>query len=401
MYSENGIGNRYFDFKEKELEILCKIADYKTYESFEKLQQRIKFIEGIFFEIAQTSGFNWTKKDYILPGLFEELMKILEDVISDNGKYKEGLDRYDRFLYEKKIGRVFNSIEYLTDLTKRKFIDLEDSFRYDLSEPRTFSNSFTHRTFGKLANKMSIRLKNSLTFLLNIFEDNVKDMAKKGITDHFQWFLQRLSVPYVTNPKLLSTEIYQSRYDLKKVREKVFHKPLKPSCANSEYHLGMKPIFVDQVSAYYFNYGEEEFILIVKRAKPELRLHEIPYSQSKPTILDLFAEIKKQDLFTNWFNNDKVKHKLLFLASNRIINNFLDTWKVLKEKRVHFEKSTKYLKKQFDLIKEYYGIIYDLNESIEIIKSEKKKCLLSYNIEEEKKTEQLEILEQLFPVIEN
>lgn len=395
MSYDKTIANMYYfyEFTDEELHCLCRYSNSEMFEYRNIIKLKKQNIDGLFYEISQIHG-NWNFKDQVLPGLFDELLEQLTDTINIIGKYEKD-DLFDNYLiqakfYENKLRR-FNLLKYLTNLIEQKFIH---------HGAEHLSDTYTHNWLSKEIRKMDKRINN------NVFKeyceytsDQCRDYAIEGMKKLIIEKLERETLPLLSTPKGLANmfhyEIGQSKEFYKKIK-----KCFKPSMGNTEYHLGLIPIWEDipgrGISAYYFDYNEAKWVLIVERAKAPLLADDgIPYGQTGPTILDLFSQIGKEETFLAWFNSKEVKKKIAGYLLFRIIFRFIKSKKELTKE--DFMRSSEYAKEKLKLLEDYYGVTYHLEEVTPLIKEREIKCIHGYNLKDEIKEKQIEIVNQLFP----
>lgn len=393
----NTITNRvFYKFSEKELEILCKHSNYSMLRYQKAIALKKQYIDGLFYEISQTTG-NWSFKNRVLPGLFDELFNQLTDTIAIINEYEKD-DLFDNYLiqskyYRNKIRR-FNLFRYLTDLFEQKFIKYDEKY---------LSRAYTHNWLSKEIRKMDIRINNILKEYRKYTIDQCEDYAMEGLKILIIEKLGREKLPLLSTPKDLADMFNYNIANSKKLRKKI-KKCFKPDVGNTEYHLGLIPIWEDipgrGLSAYYFDYNKDKMVLIVDRAKaPLLADDRIPYIQTGPTILEIFEQIGQKEKFVEWFNSEKVKEKLAWHLLFRIVYRYEENKKELTEE--DYERSTELAKDILKLLEEYYGITYPFEEITDLIKQKEIECIKGHNLKDEVKEKQIEIINKLFPVIKS
>lgn len=388
------IARNYFfdDFSNEELEILCNYSNSQMFYYSNIIENRKQDIDGLFYEISQVYG-NWNAKDRILPGLFTELVDILKNIIKKIQEFEKDspFDNYSiQSSYHRDKLRRINLLKYLTRLFKNRFIN----YGYN-----NLSETYTHRSLKKEVRKIDIRINNVLEQHSEYTIEQCNDYAKEGLKNLIMRKLKQETLPLVSTPKKLANlfhDEYENRDLLKKIKD-----CFRPSIGNSEYHLGLIPIWEDipgrGISAYFFDYNNEKLVLIVNHAKPPLFANDgNPYAQTGTTIIDLFREAEAEDNFLEWFKSDEVKEKLARHLLFTIIFKFLKNKEALTEEIL--AKSSEYAKERLKLLEQYYGVSYDFEEITSLIKEREIMCIQEYNLIQEEKERQINIINQLFPI---
>lgn len=389
---ENSLSDRWFSFSDEEISVLCMYSNKSMWEYYSFIVEHRKYIMGLFYEIKQVAG-NWSFKDRVLPGLFQELSELLEKVIKCIEEHDgEEFQKLDYFLYSKRHQSSqtrFFLLQYLIKKFKKEFINYGEE---------ELSRKYTHLWLSKLIKKSSIRIQNVLDEYKDYTRELCNAYAKEGIKNLITERLEHKKLPLLSDPELLASSYRHD--DLKKHLKKCF----KPNVGNSEYWLGLAPIWEDRIAAYYFSYDHDSsaraLVLIVESAKPPLIASDgIPYYQGDSPIIEWFEQIDAKEKFLEWFNDDTVKERIIWHLFFRIFYRFLEHKKEITEKE--YEGSYEYLKSIVELSTTYYGIFYPIEEVIEYSKKKELECLERYNLIEEEKQRRREIIAKMFPEPKN
>ena len=390
----NTIADRYFyEFSNEELDILCRYSNHEmlSYQNAIKLKSRN--VDALFYEISQIHG-NWSFKDRVLPGLFVELLEQLTDTIEIIEKNEKD-DLFDNYLIQSKYYREklrrFNLLKYLTDRFEEKFIN---------HGKEHLSDTYTHNLLSKEIGRMDKRINNVFNQYCEYTSLQCRDYAREGMKNLIIEQLELKSLPLLSTPRELANMFHYNLAAESKELCKKIKKCFKPDAGNTEYHLGLIPIWKDipgkGITAYYFDYNEEKLVLILERAKAPLLADDgIPYGQTGPTILDFFSQIGKEEMFLTWFNSEEVKKKIAWHMLFGIVFRFIRSEKELTEE--DFMESSEYAKQKLKLLEDYYGTILSFEEATTLIKEREIKSIQGYNLKDEIKEKQIGIVNQLFP----
>ena len=385
---ENSMSDRWFDFSDEDISVLCRYSDKSKWDYYNSIVEHRKYIMGLFYEIKQVAG-NWTFKDRVLPGLFQELLEQLEKVLKCIEEHDgEEFQKLDYYLYSKRHQssqtRYF-LLQYLIQKFKKEFIDYGE---------KELSRKYTHLWLNKLIKKSSIRIKNVLDEYKDYTHELCKEYAKEGIKRLVMKRLEYKKKPLLGNPEMLASSY--GHEDLQEHLEKCF----RPSVGNCEYWLGLAPIWEDQCAAYYFSYEHDSsaraIVLIVERAKPPIIASDgIPYYQSGAPIIEWFEQINAKEKFLDWFNDDRVKERLIWHFFSRIFYRYLKYKEDLTEEL--YQDSYQQVHDLIELCTTYYGIFYPIEEVIELSKKKELEVLENRNLIEEEKQRQREVIAKMFP----
>lgn len=397
--NDKTIANTYYfsKFSDEELEILCRYSYPSILNYRNKINIKKQNIEGLFYEISQVYG-NWNKKDRILPGLFDELFEQLKDTINIIEEYEKDdlLDKHSFLLscyplYSQDNLRRLSLLKYLTRFFEEEFIN---------HGHKHLSGTYTHRWLNQKLKRMDIRINNLFKQYHEYTLEQCMDFAKEGLNNLIIKRIEGKSLPLViTNEKELINLFYYDIHEHNELTTRI-EKCFKPEIGNSEYHLGLIPIWKDipgkGISAYYFDYNKERLVLIVNHAKPPLIADDgIPYYQPGPTIKDLFNQAGKEDNFLEWFNSKDVKEKLGRHLLFGIIYRFTNKKEELSEE--DFKLSSEYAKNQLKLLEDYFGVGYAFDDITSLIKEKEIEYIKNYNLKTEIKEHKIEIMNKLFP----
>ena len=394
---ENRIADKFLDgFNEEELEILCKNSNYETLKLYKYIQEKNKFINGLFYEIEQVHG-NWTRKDRILPGIFQEIFELLSSYTKELKEYFDKNEKYcfsrSEFEREDKIKNCYNLFNYLIDKFEQLFL------RY---EKKYLSEKYTHNLLRKEIRKIKIRISNILEDSLKYFENESYFQAKEGLNNIIIDQLKREDFPIIENPNNLVAKFNYVIEDNSELMKK-FIEAFKPSYGNNEYKLGLKTIWEDLpgtgIGAYYFNHIENDIVLIVERPKPSLKTDDgISYCQTGPSIYEFFNIKESEQIFLDWLSHEKVKEEIAWILFSPLMYRYRENYENISEDKL--KQSTEFAKNKLELIEKYYGVSFSFKEFTDIAKEIEIKLIEDFNVDDEIKERQIEIINKLFPMEE-
>lgn len=396
MRDVNDLESRWCDFTPEQTRYLCSYSKNRGVVHYlEFIVERKADLTGLFHEISQIYG-NWTFKDRVLPGLFQEVYDILliiqkkiEEIYNEDLEitFLKSIHYRDRNTNR----RRYNLLKYLINQFKRQFIDYGRSI---------LSEHYTHIYLNKLIKKIDIRINNVLREYQDEFISECELHAKQGLRRIILNKLEYLECPYVNDLGGIS-HLFRFEEELLTIIKSYF----KPNYGNAEYHLGLTPIWRDMpgkgTTTYYFDFydndhEERNLVLILDKPTSSYEYKGFPGIMSgRPKIIDIFAQLEKKDLFEEWFNSTKVKKEIIRIFSSHIVYETFEKKESDNDKI--FEKSTIELKENLSIIEGYYGLTYDFAEVKEIIATKELEWLeKSVYIDEENQRRKL-IVKNLFP----
>lgn len=385
------LATRYFSFSEYEKQELCKFSNIYSIEYYHTVKKFSEDIEGVFYEVKKIRG-NWRFKDQVLPPLFREIYLLLEAAVEKIEGFEVCLSDLEVIfynhrsyieLYREREQRIF-LLKYLTKLFREKFLGREE-----------LSENYTHLRLRKEVARMAIRIKNIFTNFIDYTAQLSEIYAQEGIRNLVIERLNRITLPLVCEFDEVFDRIFYPREEA--LKEKLLSCFLPPY-GNSEYHLAMSPIWRDLpgtgIVAYYFDMYPEDWetkqgiILITKDIDMEFR--EAVYYPRSRKMLEIFEELEKEDLFVKWFNNMKVRERIIYHITFDIFYKYY-------KNEIDAIKTTELLQKKLQMLEEYYGATFDFKEASEIAVNYNLKILEKSNYTEEFKTERKKMIEKIFP----
>ncbi len=389
--------SRFNVFTPEQTRYLCLYGENRGVVHYlEFIVEKKANLTGLFYEISQIHG-NWTFKDRVLPGLFQEVYDILltiqkkiEEIYSEDFEitFLESHSYRDRNINR----RRYNLLKYLINQFREQFIDYGRSI---------LSEHYTHLYLNKLIKKIDIRIINVLREYQDAFILECELHAKQGLRRIIIDKLKNLECPYTNNLKGIS---YLYRFEEEGLL-KIIRSYFKPSCENTEYHVGLTPIWRDLpgkgTTTYYFDFYNnnnegKNLVLILDERLSSYEYKGFPgIMQDRPKIIDIFAQLEQKELFEEWFNSLKVKKEIIRTFSSRIVYETLEK-KESDDDKI-FEKSTSELKENLSIIEEYYGLTYDFAEVKNIITTKELEWLERSVYIDEENQRRKEIVKNLFP----
>lgn len=432
-YSQSDLENCYhFSFSPEEIEHLCHYSEnpqiLQSLKLFSKLNEDIN---ALFYEIRQVKG-NWDFKDRVLSGLFEELHEkliairdVIKELHEEDDKREAGLSLDLTYVdsmrqsYESKTDRIQRRRFYLLNYLINEIIYDFIVIGYD----RRISDGFTHRTLEKKIIKSDIRIQNVLTEYHDALLHTVNRYAHNGLKEIILREIRK-KLEYLELPLVFEEEQINALFQYYTTPFERIKKCFKPSCGNTKFKLGMKPIWIaidipngESITAYFFAYQPsrfisenqelEGFILLTKDELSDSYNDDFPkiFSESK-RLNSIFKNIEKSELFENWFNHDNIKECLIQEATFSLVNHLINVedshdTKTRNLKEIDLPKTTESLKDELRKIRQYYGSCYDLEKVIDHIKNSELESLeASSYFEEEEKEIRRQLIKKLFPLEE-
>lgn len=399
MRDVSDLESRWCDFTPKQTRYLCLYSKNRGVVHYlEFIVGRKADLTGLFYEISQIYG-NWTFKDRVLPGLFQEVYDIL---LTIQRKIEEIYNEDLEITFLKSIHyrdrntnrRRYNLLKYLINQFREQFIEFGRSI---------LSEHYTHLYLNKLIKKIDIRINNVLREYQDEFISECELHAKQGLRRIILDKLEKIETPYINDLEGISY-LYRFEGELLTTIKSYF----KPSCGNAEYHLGLTPIWRDipgkGKTTYYFDFYDNDnktknLVLILDNRLFSYEYKGFPsIMKDRPKIIDIFAQLEKKELFEEWFNSLNVKKEIIREFSYRIVSPIV--YGILEEQKSSddmFKKSTRELKENLSIIEGYYGLTYDFAEVKEIITKKELNFLEKSVHVDEENLRRIEIVENLFP----
>lgn len=323
----------------KKLTEHTQISSY--YTRLKKLEEEF---EGLWYEIESVAG-NWSFKDRVLQPLFRELDEILSNHLKKIQEYDNELfelDEYDKESRDHK--RKVQSLQYIIKSIPKKL--------HMGTKP---SNKFSHVSLEKVLRVMRKR------FLLAL--DRIKTDIRKQLRTEANTILRERVIPSLEykiscypkktwDPSVLVHDLTSYEY-MAAVRQ-----ILLPDCANTEYHIGLKPLWVSKNGnkAYYFtdNPNKRKEITDETRRVVFIKEKDSPWSE-------IFEEwgIEQKAWYENWFSAKDVRSQLIWEFGGYF------AYKSSFEKPLSEEEFHAYLEECHSKLQEFlshYGRIYSPEE---------------------------------------
>jgi len=406
----------FFEFTPEQLEYLSRFSKdpdiTTTLETFVKYK---KNVNGLFHEVRNING-SWNFKDTVLPKLFRELhsnlkeiKKLIESIHSKEGYLSISLDTTFKqschYNEQDNLKRRYDLFTYLI----QKF---HDSFIYLPHNKEQLSRVYSHATLGTRIRRLDARIMNVLRAYHDDLLYTCKERAAEGLREII---IGTLSLRFENEeglPVLLREPDIEYMFRYHESLLKLIKKCFRPGYGNSEYQIGLEPIWSDIPGkgyyVYYFDHSPydviklkgENFVLITRSRISDYTHGEgLPGASENKRLLNQFEKLEQKETFLEWFHSEHVKPTIIRHYASDLMYHYVDDPESPSEAAI--QDSTDQLKSTLDLMKDYYGLTYDLREVIEHVKGKKQECIERYNISDEEKERQKEVLSKLFPLDED